>query len=353
MTTIRDVAVAAGVSRQTVSRVLNDSPKVDPGTRRRVLETIQRLDYVPSAAAQTLSRGKTWAVGVVVPWLARPSVVARLAGIEAALADTDYELVVFSIETPDQRDRRIREILMGGRADGLIVMSLPIHPAERRLIAGQPVPAVLLDSYAPTLPRIVCNDVQGGRLAARHLLELGHTRIAFLGDHPRTAWGFSSSRLRHWGFKHEISAALGEDAAKMSALGDHSRIAARELAIGLLRRKDPPTAIVCASDTQALGTLEAAAQLGVSVPGELSVTGYDDIEAAEYLGITTIRQPLQDSGGQAAEVLLSLLGGAESGPHNRRVLPVELIVRRTSGSPGAGNVGHPGQNITAFSATGA
>ncbi len=329
--TIRDVARRAGVSRQTVSRVLNDSPRVDPSTRSRVEEAIRSLDYAPSAAARRLSTGRTWCVGVVVPFMTRPSVVTRLAGIELELASTEYDMLVYNVESPAHRDKRIHELSRSGRVDGLIIVSIPLHRYETERLRATGIPTVLLDSHSPTLPRIVCNDIQGGRLAARHLLDAGHEGISFIGDFPRSPWGFSSSRLRLWGLRREILSRGVSFRPELVALGDHSRDAARELARGLLRSRNRPTATVCASDTQAIGVLEAASALGLAVPDDLSVVGYDDIEAAEYLGLTTIHQPLGESGRQAVRMLLDEMAGPRLGPR-RKDLPVELVVRRTTGS---------------------
>lgn len=330
--TIRDVARLAGVGSGTVSRVINNSPKVDPSTRARVLEAIAELDFHPSALARRLSSGKTQSVGVVVPFMTRPSVMERLRGIEVALSTTGYDLVVFNVETLERRASVLTDLLRGYRVDGLIVVGLSPNDLEVAAIERLNLPTVLIDAFHPRVSRIVVNDVQGGRVAGDHLIELGHRRIAFLGDLAPVAFSYPASRLRHRGVRSALwRAGLGlRDDYTM--LGDHGRVRARELVQHLLQTSEPPTGIICASDTQALGALEAARNLGLDVPGELSIVGYDDLEIAGYLGLTTIRQPLFESGVRGVRTLVQRMADG-AGPPVREVLAVELVRRSTTGPP--------------------
>ena len=327
--TIREVAHLAGVGRGTVSRVLNDSPAVDPATRKRVLDAIRDLDFVPSAAARRLTSGRTMSVGVLVPFLTRPSVVERLRGIEEALGGTDYDMIVYNAETPERRDRIFRDVARGHRVDGVMVVSLRPHDAEvARIVAGG-TPLVLVDAYHRLLPRVVVDDVLGGRLAAQHAIDLGHRRIAFIGDLPASRFNFISSRLRARGVKAALACAGPDIAPPIIVMGEPTVEAAAELAASLLARPDRPTAIVCASDTQALGVLRAARDAGLRVPEDLSVVGYDDIEIAGHVGLSTIRQPLHESGRRGAALLLEALAGHPIAAV-RTTLPVELSIRSTT-----------------------
>jgi len=205
--TIRDVARLAGVSRGTVSRVLNDQPRVDPGTRVRVLQAIADLDFSPSALARGLSIGKTLSVGVVVPFITRPSVVERLRGIEGALSTTSYDLVVFNVETSQRRDAVIRDLTHGERVDGMILVGLRPDAALVTAIQRSGLPTVLIDAHDPRFSRVVIDDVAGAGLAVEHLLALGHRRIAFLGDLPQAAFNYPASKLRHRGVRRALRAA--------------------------------------------------------------------------------------------------------------------------------------------------
>ncbi len=330
--TIRDVARLADVGVGTVSRVLNDSPRVDPETRRRVLRAIADLDYVPSAIARGLSTGRTGAIGVIVPFLTRPSVVERLLGIESALAHTPYDLVVFNIETPERRETVIRHLARRDRVDGLIIVSLSPHAGELAQIERTGIPTILVDGHHRSLSRVVVDDVAGGRLAATYLLGLGHRRIGFLGDDPLTRFKFSPSRLRRIGVASALRSAGLALRPEYVHTGGMPRETARRAGAEMLTLSPPPTAIVCGSDIEALGVLEAARLAGIPVPDRLSVIGYDDIDIAADLGLTTVRQPLFESGRRGVALLLAAMDGAEGRPV-REVLPVELMVRATAGPP--------------------
>ena len=330
--TIADVARLASVGRGTVSRVLNDRANVDPATRARVLAAIKQLDFVPSPTARRLSLRRTQTVAVILPFLTRPSGVERLRGIEFALAAAGYDLIVFNVETVDRRAIVFRDLPRPERVDGLIIVSLSPNSSELERIQRSGLPTVLVDAHHRALPRVVADDVLGGRLAAQHLIGLGHRRIGFVGDIPRMPLAFTSSRLRLTGVRRAVAGAGLRLPASLVGIGDHSRRRAAELVSRMLTTALPPTAIVCASDTQAAGALEAANHLGLSVPTDLSVTGYDDLELADHLGLTTIHQPLFESGVRAVQRLLHSLDG---GPPEslREVQDVHLVVRRTTAPP--------------------
>jgi DNA-binding LacI/PurR family transcriptional regulator len=330
--TIGDVARRAGVGRGTVSRVLNHRPNVDPETRARVQAVIDELDFVPSTAARRLSLGRSQTVAVVVPFLARPSSVERVRGIESALVTAGLDMMAMNVESAARRDAILRDIARPERIDGLVLVSIAPHEDELARIALTGLPVVLVDAHHRRLPRVVTDDVGGGRIAAQHLLGLGHRRLGFVGDAPRPGFGFASSRLRLRGVEQALRTeglAIREEDV---VLAEHGRAPARASAASLLGRPDRPTAIIAASDTEAMGVLQAAADLGLSVPGDLSVIGCDDIEAAEVLGLTTVRQPLFETGERAARRLVDRIAGRDDGPL-RDVLPVTLVVRRTTGTP--------------------
>lgn len=330
--TISDVARLAGVGRGTVSRVLNDRANVDPATRARVLAAIKSLDFVPSQTARSLSLGRTRTVAVILPFLTRPSAVERLRGIELTLASAGYDLIVYNIETVERRDTVFHDLPRPERVDGLIIVSLSPHVTELERLERSGLPTILVDAHHRALPRVVADDVLGGRLAAQHLISLGHRRIGFIGDIPRTPLAFTSSRLRLTGVRRAIADAGLRLPANLVAIGDHSRRRAAELATRMLSLSQPPTAIVCASDTQAAGALEAASNFGLTVPYDLSVTGYDDLDLADHLGLTTIHQPLFESGVRAVQRLLRMVDGGPPEPA-REVQEIRLVVRRSTALP--------------------
>ena len=335
--TIADVAAASGVGVGTVSRVINTASGVRDETRARVLAAIKQLGYRPSHLAAALSRGTPRTVAIVIPHLTRPSSVERLAGALAVLASYEYDTIVCNVDTPGQRDHFLDTLVARHRADGVIVVSLPISRAQIDAFRSAAVPLATVDVAARGVPHTMIDDVAGGRLATDHLLELGHSRIGFVGDRVQravsTALGFTASNRRLAGYRQALAAAglvLDEDLIR---LGPHGPASAQALATELLELPDPPSAIFAASDTQAMGVLAAAEQSGLEVPGNLSVVGFDDIQLAGLLGLSTVRQPLEGSGAQGAERLCALLRGEPVRPL-RQVLEVQIVHRATSARPG-------------------
>jgi DNA-binding LacI/PurR family transcriptional regulator len=331
---IADVAARAGVGVATVSRVLNGRAHVAAPTRERVLAAISELDYRPSSIARNLSLRRTLVVGVVVPFLTSPSAVERVRGIVTALSASRYDVSLFDGESEDRRRRAFDLLGRSDRSDGLLVVSLvPPEPEVERLQAAR-IPCILIDAPHPTLPHLVVDDVAGGELATRHLVELGHRRIAFVGDKPTDHYRFRSSRDRTTGYERALARAGLEMRPEYVREGTQSRHLARSIAEELLGLPERPTAIFAASDTQAVGVLEAARALGLGVPGDLSVVGFDDVEIAAYVGLTTVRQPLFESGRRGVELLLQALAGEPLAARSE-TLPIELVVRETTGPPGS------------------
>jgi len=331
MTTISDVAERAKVGVGTVSRVLNNSPSVSDRTREHVLAVIAELGYRPSSLARRLSLGRTQTIGIVAPFFTHPSVVERLRGIVETLRDHAYDLTLFTMDTPTQLIERLQSLIRPDRADGFLVLSLDLKEDVCERFRYEEIPVVLIDVAQSTLPHIGIDNVHGGFLATHHLLERGHQRIAFIGDSERNEFGFTSSHDRRLGYLHALQkAGIAPHMAYMKE-GVHGREVAHRLTAELLSLSERPTAIFAASDTQALGVLEAAQQAGFAIPGDLSVIGFDDIEVAPYVGLTTVRQPLYSSGQRGALLLLDLLEQREFTTH-AELLPLEVIVRRTTES---------------------
>jgi DNA-binding LacI/PurR family transcriptional regulator len=335
--TIADVAADAGVGVGTVSRVLNGSEQVRAATLRVVQDSIDRLGYRPSHAAAALVRGTPRTVAVIVAHLTRPSTVVRVASALAALEEQGYDTIICNVDTPLERDRHLEALLPTHRADGVLAICLPFSREQLDQFSRAGVALVTVDAANPGVPQTVIDDAQGGRLATEHLIGLGHRRIGFVGDMPSgkppAGLGFTSSAHRLRGYKQALAAAGIEAEAGLIRRGPHDAGAAAEHAARLLKSADPPTAIFAASDTQAIGVLAAADRLGVPVPGQLSVIGFDDIDSAAFLQLSTIRQPLDLSGAEGAKRLCSLLRGERVHPL-RQELPIELIARASSARAG-------------------
>jgi LacI family transcriptional regulator len=329
--TITDVAARAGVGVSTVSRVLNQG-QVSEHARARVVAAMSDLAYRPRASARALASGSTGTLGMVIPFFTHPSAVERVRGVLAAMDEAPYELVLCNVSDPEQRDGYLGRRTPLDRSDGLLIVSLSPRDDEAEALAASGAPVVLVDAHHPRLPRVVIDDVEGGELATRHLLELGHERIAFVGDTSDPRYGFVSSRQRFAGYCNALAAAGIQLRHRLQRIGPHGRRIAHRLTSELLALDDPPTAIFAASDTQALGVLEAATAEGVDVPGELSVVGFDDLEVSSYVGLTTVSQPLFESGRRGVERLLAVMDGGDEGPLEER-LELALKVRRTTAAP--------------------
>ena len=330
--TIRDVAKSAGVSIATVSRVLNDSPAVRPATRDKVVAVMEKLDYIPNLTARRLSLGRTLTIGIALPFLTLPSFIERLRGVQFALADSEYDLALFSAEVPHKIESCLSNLLGQARVDGAIIVSFQLEEEQIERLQQSDIPVVLVDIRHPKMNVVYVDDRDGGRMATQHLIDLGHHRIAFLSDYLENPFDFVSMRHRYSGYRQALNEAdlnFEPDYHQQGALGGRE---AYQKAVKLLTLPDRPSAIFAASDTHAIGVLKAAHDLGIKVPEELSVIGYDDIRDAEYLHLTTIRQHLFETGVEGANMLLNALREPYETPHELH-LPTQIVVRGTTASP--------------------
>jgi DNA-binding LacI/PurR family transcriptional regulator len=329
MSTMAEVAKHAGVGIGTVSRVLSGSPKVSDVTRTKVQSSAEQLGYrrPRKSAAEQRKGGRL--IGVLVPFFDEKSAFQRIRGIVSRLAPHGCEIVLHNIESPAQARSKLVELPHSLIFDGLIVISLPLVGDEGDRLVNARFPTVLLDTTHPGLPSVCIDDRAGGALATRHLLSLGHKRIAFVSEPPHNAFGFIAGARREEGFRATMSDAGLKVPAELVRYGAYLHSAARQMATELLSLADRPTAIVAASDVQAVGCLEAATQLGINVPDELSVVGYDDIDLAGLMGLSTVRQPLIYSGERGADLVLEALSMRNHQP-NTEMLELELVVRATT-----------------------
>ncbi len=330
--TIRDVAKRANVGVGTVSRVLNNSPAVREETRERVLVAIKELNYSPNPIAQQLSSGRTHAIAVTLPFLTYPSFVERLRGVQNAIANSSYQLILYSAETPDHRDRHFEDLIRYTRSDGVLIISIPLTEEHSQRFIERGIPIVLVDIQHPNMNRVNVDDCHGGYMATKHLIELGHHKIAFISDILDTKLKFVAMKNRLEGYQKALKEAGIPIRPEYHLEDKHGRIEARGMTRKLLDLDDPPTAIFAGSDTQAIGVLDAAQDCGIKVPDQLSVIGYDNIRDAEYLNLTTIAQPLFESGYEGARLLISILENPQ--PNVQEIkMSLQLIDRGTTAPP--------------------
>lgn len=319
------VARAAGVSSSTVSRILNGTAIVSDAKRHAVDEAVARLGFIPNPVARGLAGGRTLSIGVITQSLSSPFYGAALMGVEAELNRAGYSPLFVSGHWDAAREARCIEELKARRVDGIIVLTGRLSDESlRRCAQRMPVVITGRDLSARNLCSLKFDDYQGGLLATRHLIELGHRRIAFIAGpkgHPDAA-----ERLR--AYRSGLRAAgLGFD-ARLVAVGAFHEESGTIAAHALLVAKNPFTAIFAANDQMAFGALVALHRHGLRVPEDVSLVGFDDLPGSVYSipSLTTVRQPAYELGSLSAQAMLALLGGRRPAPH----IPAPRLVLRDS-----------------------
>ena len=327
--TIYDVAEMAGVSISTVSRVLNSPYQVNSNTRNRVQAAIDELGYVPKAAARERARRALDRIGIITPFFfTYPSFVQRMRGVASVLADTPSELVIYPVDSLDRLHGYYAMLSATRRVDGLIIMSLPIDNASAQRLKKSILETVLIESSHPSFNSIEIDDRGGGELAAGYLLEKGHRRCAFVGYGELPDYSLHPGDLRLDGYRHKLAeggASLPDAYVRRLPF---NQTESRQQIYELLDLPEPPTAIFAAADDLALLVLRFARERGIKVPEDLAVIGFDDLDVMDHIGLTTIRQSLDDSGRMAAEVLLSRLNGPPR-PVQHIKLQLTIVERET------------------------
>jgi LacI family transcriptional regulator len=328
-TTIQDVARTAGVGIGTVSRVINNSPGVKPATRTRVLSAIAQLHYRPNPIARSMISKRTGAIGVIVPFFTRPYNTELLRGAEIALTQLGKELVLYNVMTDTQRDHYFSELPMHRRVDGLLILSLPIEDSFALHIREAGIPVILLDAYSPLFTSLVVDNIEGAYQAVKYLIEQGHRRIGFINGVIEGNIKFNQANDRLIGLHRAFGEAGLSFEPELMQTSEWDRFGGKQAALRLLSQEKRPTAIFAASDMQAIGALEAAKDLNINVPEDLSVIGFDGIEAAELLELSTVQQPMRQMGELGVSKLIEIIKNPQRVPELIR-LNTTLIVRRTT-----------------------
>jgi DNA-binding LacI/PurR family transcriptional regulator len=329
VTTIKDVAEAAGVSIATVSRALHGLPRVSEATRQRVLAAAAELRYVASPSAASLASGQTNAIGVVAPFVNRWYFAAIVHSAEERLRKAGYDLLLYSLGTDDhERRRAFSGTLLRKRVDGVLVLGLHPTPDEVAALSTVGGPVAIVGANVPGWASVRIDDEGAARCAVRHLLDLGHRRIGFIGGEDPLHTRMPAERRA--GYRAELAAAGLPAVPELEAVGGFTVSGGYDAAQRLLAIPEPPTALFAASDEMAMGAVQAARRVGLRVPEDVSVIGIDDHEMAELLDLTTVAQPVVAQGVLAAEMILTALTEPERPPPAVTV-PTELLVRGTTG----------------------
>jgi DNA-binding LacI/PurR family transcriptional regulator len=327
--TIYDVAAYAGVSISTVSQTINRPNRVNPTTRERVLKAIEDLEYMPKAEAVSHARRGVGRIGVLGPFTSYDSFRRRLAGVLREADGISREVVVYDHESASvSLSPLLRTLPITGRIDGLLVMGLPLDDLLAQHLLTRGLATALVDSRRPEFSSVTTDDESGGAMAARHLIERGHQRFAFLSEQQRSDGYVSSSQRRNVGFTQALAQA-GLPTDVPTVLSDNDLGASRRALPELLALNPVPTAVFASHDLLAAGLLAECRRTGVRVPDDLAVVGFDDGPVAEAAGLTTIRQPFEESGRVGARLLGDLLGGSATGVRHIE-LALELVVREST-----------------------
>ena len=341
--TIRDVARAAGVSITTVSHVLSGHRPTGELTRHRVLAVVEQLNYRPNRVAQSLATRHTRTVGLILPDILNPFFPQLVHAIERSAIHAGYRLLLCHTDSLESLERECLEDLVARRVEGVIYMrgTAAPNPVLERL-AEEHFPLVVLDEEVPGLvaPGVYAMNRLGGRMAARHLWQLGHRDVGVIGG-PR---GLVSVCDRVQGFQEtyrRLGAPVPEERTVFTGFSVHG---GQEAGRGLLLRHPELTAVFAANDLIAFGVIQAARELGRSVPGSLSVLGFDDVTTAAMVDppLTTVRQPIRRMGSEAFRLLMGQVRGTWEPV--RRQLPTRLVERGSTAPP---------ERVRAVSAAGA
>jgi len=346
--TIRDIAEAASVSTAAVSYVINDKPGVSDDTRRRVLKIMREMRYRPNPQAKGLADRRTGMIGLMIPDITDSFYVNVVRGVEATANQLGYTLNLCTTHGDGDRERDVAERFASGGVDGVIMMTYRLAPSELKDLGSRRAPVVAIDNpdAAGWVPSLVVDNVELGRTATSYLLELGHLRIGFVHG----VEGSVTSESRYQGYLQALGSYGVEPSFDLVVYGGFAYDGGAEAARRLLSMPDRPTAIFAANDQMALGVISAAAELGLTVPDDVSVIGVDDIEASSLVapGLTTLRQPTWEMGACAVQTLVDIFKATEeqsegeaAGPQAiSKVFQAELVVRgsciaRRHGSQGA------------------
>jgi LacI family transcriptional regulator len=330
---IQDVARACGLAPSTVSNALSGKPYVREETRRRVMEVAAELGYRASAMARGLRLQRSWSIGLLLGDIANPYFPELMRGVEDVVAAAEYQLILGNTDYRADKQAAYLRLMRDKQVDGLILASQAAESPEVDGLALDGLPLVMLNQRQGSAPcDYVGVDSQAGLAATcRHLWQLGHLRIAYIQGRETS----SAAQTRVGAFRDAMRALGAPVDPELIGQGDFSIESGEQVARRLLDQPDPPSAILAGNDLMAIGAMQAALDLGLSVPEDLSVVGFDDIfvAALPWINLTTVRQPTRKLGAAAARLLLERIEHGAAERPETIVLRPEFIVRGTTAPP--------------------
>jgi DNA-binding LacI/PurR family transcriptional regulator len=331
---IKDIARAAKVSHPTVSRALSNSPLVKVETAKRIRQIAANLGYRPSAIARSLATKKTKTIGVVVTSIADPFIADVISGVEEAANDHGYSVFLANSNANPDREVKVVHSFHERRVDGILVTASRVGALYVPLLSELKVPIVLINNQHPDetdefIYSVTIDNIKASTDVMRHLIGLGHKRIAYIGDRG----GFQSDIERLAGYRRGLALAGYPFLPELVVHGDGKPEGGAQAMEQLLTMPNPPTAVFCYNDMSALGALRVLHGRGIHVPQDISIVGFDDLAIASYTSplLTTVSQPKQQMGRLAMEMMIKLLSRIDSKTNIK--VDGELIVRESTAPP--------------------
>ncbi|AZR74832.1 hypothetical protein BBF96_05275 [Anoxybacter fermentans] len=326
-----EVAKLAGVSKATVSRVLNKSDLVQPETREKVIWAMEKLNYKPNMIARYLRKQETELIGIILPDMSNPFYSKVLKGIEEVAYKFGYDVVLMNTNYSEEREKNSFKTLLERRAEGVLFMCHRLDNEKMKWLEEFTLPSVIISRTIRNnhkIPFVNIDNVQGGYDATRYLISLGHRKIAMISG-PFDDENSSLDRIA--GYIKAISEANIPFNDHYLKEGDFTFVTAEKLVKELLTLPDPPTAIFAVSDETAIGAIRGALDLGYKVPEDLSIIGFDNLEIASYYNptLTTIAQPMTEMGRRATQILINIIEKRLI-KELQVILPHKLIVREST-----------------------
>lgn len=327
--TIYHVAEKSGVSISTVSRFLNNPERVNADTRQKIQSAMDELAYIPHGNSGTKTKRQVGRIGILTPFSPAPSFVQRLQGMTAVFRHAHCEMVLYTVDSPSQLKEYLHSIPFSKRLDGLIILSMKLHDADIHRLVKAGLEVVLVEQHHPLVSSVEADNVRGGALAAQHLLDRGYETFGFVGEKVFPQYSLHTSEPRLEGYRETLKKAGRFLDDRFIRLGEVTAEDGFRMGMELLSAEDRPRAIFAMCDLQAIGVVKAARKLGLSIPQDVAILGFDDIESADHVELSTVSQSLVESGRLAAELLVGRI--REPGrPLQTVQLKVSVVHRSTT-----------------------
>ena len=328
--TIYDVARLAGVSSATVSRFLNEPDRVASDKRERIQFAIKELNFVPKAEAVAKARRAYKRIGVVAPFFTQPSFMERLRGIESVLSREHYELVLYSIDTQEDLNNYFQMLVNTQRVDGLILLCVKLGEEVLSFLGESALPVCFVEAEYENFDCVAVQNLKGGQKAAEYLYKKGCRNPGFIGETSSAEYSIGATEERFRGFQFYFANQGITIPSEKVWLGEFSEGKRDEEICRFLEQGDLPDGVFCSSDVLAATFIRIAAKKGIAVPKKIKVIGFDNIDIADYLGLTSVSQSLEESGAMAARLVLDRIADNSRGVTTMKV-PLSVIERETTG----------------------